>query len=150
MADSAKLLAHLQSEEFEHGVRQRFWALQEVCGSTVYVWLFAPDDRSYLIELDCFGYGDAPIRGRFVDSATRQCVSSAWPQGNATFEQWIKFSRDFFICWDQDQAGIEHHSDWKARKAWEKPNQLVSYLDFLRQLLHVEARGYLRKNPKDA
>lgn len=141
----------LSSTEFQHGVRQQFWELlkQDLDTETVYVRLRAPDDRSYVIAFLCNHYGEQAIDGRFVDSETLQCVASAWPQGDAAFEQWIKFKDapgHLFICWDQDRSGIGHHQEWALRKAWKRSkNQLVAYLDFLRQLLWIPARGYLRK-----
>jgi hypothetical protein len=142
-----RLKADLESELFQHGHTQGFWELVLHEGWFVYVRLLAPDNRSYTVELDCTEYGDASIRGRFVDDQ-RRCVATAWPRGNATFEQWIKF-RDAnpFICWDQDRSGIEHHPEWKARRAWaRKSNQLVTYLNFQRELMHLPARGYERLN----
>jgi hypothetical protein len=144
------LVEDLNSTEFQHGVQQQFWELlkHDVTSETVYVRLNSPDNRSYVISLLCDHYGEQAIHGRFVDPATLQCVASAWPQGDQVFEQWIKF-RDapghLFICWDQDRGGIGHHQDWAPHKAWaRKSNQLVAYLDFLRQVLWIPARGYIR------
>ena len=141
-----RLIADLESAEFKHGVRQGFWKKVEQEGSLLYVRVLAADDRAYLAQLDCTGYGEDPIACRFVDPATRQCVATAWPQGNGTFGQWIKFQDgNLFICWDQDRLGIGHHQEWRGKRAWTRShNQLVAYLDFLRQMLHVPARGYTR------
>ena len=45
---------------------RRFWELVERADETVYVRLFAPDDREYLAQLWCEKYGDEPIEGKFV------------------------------------------------------------------------------------
>lgn len=147
MADTSRLILDLESKEFEHGVHQRFWELVERAEWFVYVRLYAADDRTYIIELDCTNYGEEPIRGRFVAEKSRECRSDAWPHGNAAFGQWVKFKDpELFICWDQDRDGIRHHAEWRQRKAWAKQkNQLVAYLDFLRSLLHLEAKGYDRQ-----
>jgi hypothetical protein len=138
----------INSAEFQHGVTQGFWelVLQERDKDLLYVRLHAPDERNYMVRLQCDMYGTQPIDGRFVDPVNLLCVASAWPQGNSMFEQWIKFKEgngNLFICWDQDRGGIAQHPDWHARSAWKKSsNQLISYLDFLRQLLWLPARGY--------
>ena len=147
MADLMTLISDLKSAEFQHGVSQRFWELLERVDWLVYVHLYAPDDRSYTVELDCSKYGDEPIRARFIDAKTRECRVEAWPRGNGKFAGWIKFEgTELFVCWDQDRAGIQHHGEWRQKEAWKKKgNQLVAYLDFLRRLLHVEAMGYERR-----
>lgn len=144
-----KLTTDLNSPEFLHGTGQRFWELVEQSGMVIFICLYAADKRGYIARFDCDSYGAEPIACRFVDTATRQCVASAWPQGNSTFEQWVKFREgNLFICWDQDRLGISHHPDWRCRKAWSKhPNQIVSYLDFLRRLLHLPILGYLQQTP---
>lgn len=147
----SKLLADIDSEAFKKGEKNHFWELDEIIGKKVYVWLYAPDDQAFLLEAECSNYGDEPILGSFVDSVSRRRVLSAYPKGDPVFEQWVKFqSEPPFICWDQDRGGIEHHPEWKARQAWKKDdddnmNQLVSYLDFMRRLLHMVANGYRRK-----
>lgn len=152
MAEYQRLLEDLAAPTFSHGVEQGFWELVEFSGWIAHVGLHAPDGRSYMAELTCTGYGDEPILGRFVDPTTRQCVASAWPTGNGTFNGWVKFSgNDLFICWDQDREGIQRHQEWKGRRAWTRnPNQIVGYLDFLRGLLHIPARGYQRQIPSAA
>jgi hypothetical protein len=142
-----RLGADLASPTFQHGVDQGFWGFLSRDEFIVRVCLFAPDERSFHIELNCTSYGDEPIAGRFVNAAG-QSVPEAWPCGNPTFEQWIKFrGTDRFICWDQDRIAVnQHHQDWKGRKAWKKKNnQIVTYLNFLRELLHLPARGYDRQ-----
>lgn len=145
MAD--RLSEDLASLEFQRGFEQQFWQLESRNDHLVFVWLIAADERRFLAVLDCTSYGDEPILGRFIDPETRQCSSSAWPVGNAQFEQWIKFKgTPLFICWDQDREGLNHHGDWRARQSWKRnPNQLVAYLDFLRQMLHLPSRGYERR-----
>lgn len=141
-----KLAGDLESAEFQHGCDQGFWELVHRDGMSVFVRLNAPDGRHYLLKLDCSGYGDEPIAGQFVDN-DRRCVNSAWPKGNSTFEQWVKFKdANPFICWPQDRIAIDvHHRDWRAAKSWTtKKNQLVAYINFLRELLHYPARGYER------
>jgi hypothetical protein len=139
----------LASAQFQHGVTQRFWDLVRRDADTVYIRLHAPDDRSYVIRLLCSDYGNQPLDGCFVDPSTFQCVAQAWPQGNATFEQWIKFKDqpgNLFICWDQDRRGNSTHPGWLVNKAWQRnKNQLVGYVDFLRQLLWIPSMGYERK-----
>jgi hypothetical protein len=144
-----KLRNDLESPEFSHGADQLFWALVERTGAVVYVRVFAPDDRTYLARFTCEKYGEEPIDCKFVDSASRQCVESAWPQGDAAFEQWIKFKAPhLFICWDQDASGIRHHEDWRPRKAWMKTtNPIVTYLNFLRERLNLPIHGYRRQPP---
>lgn len=147
MEPAVTLAEDLASEAFEHGVAQRFWELARRDGDVVYVRLYAPDERNYLIRLACDSYGAQAIHGGFVDPVSLQCVASAWPQGDSIFSQWMKFAGDnLFICWDQDRGGISHHQEWFARNAWKRGgNQLVAYLDFLRQMLWLPARGYNRK-----
>jgi hypothetical protein len=137
----------LTSPEFQHGVDQLFWELVDRSGSLVFVRLFAPDGRSYLVRFACEKYAEQPLDGRFVDEQTRVCIESAWPRGNAVFEQWIKFkSPHLFICWDQDAGGISHHENWRPLKAWLKTqNPIVAYLNFLREMLNLPARGYQRQ-----
>ncbi|HEY6329642.1 MAG TPA: hypothetical protein VI756_09895 [Blastocatellia bacterium] len=144
----ADLRQDLASADYIHGVEQGFWRIVDQLGSVLYFELFAPDGMVYVLELGCAFYGIDALQGRFVDRPRGVCVCSAWPRGNATFNQWIKFADvEPFICWDQDRVGIQHHQqDWANRKAWQKSkNQLVTYLDFLRALLHVEAKGYARR-----
>lgn len=115
------LISDLESSETKHAIEQGFWEIVFRKGLFVYVCMFAPDDRSYVIELDCNEYGNEPIAGRFVDKETFLSVESAWPRGNNTFAQWIKWEKaHLFICWDQDRLGIKHHPDWKQREAWKK------------------------------
>jgi hypothetical protein len=142
------LLADLGSEEFQFGVVQRFWELTERVDMVAYLRMFAPDDRVYLLRADCATYGDEPIRGQFVEPVSRQSVASEWPTGNPPFDQWVKFKPgELFICWDQDKEGIKRHSEWRNRAAWKrKGNQIVAYLDFIRQLLHLPMYGYHRRN----
>lgn len=146
-----QLLADIASEEFTHYVTQGFWEWLETSGSLLYVRLFAADDRTYVMQLDCSSYGTEPIWGRFVEEGTYRCVPTAWPRGNATFEQWVKHEQ-MFICWDQDRGGLTHHTDWRALQAWKKkPNQIVAYLVFMISLLHTPAKGYTRLcNPQPA
>lgn len=148
MADEGdRLERDLKSSEFLHGVEQGFWEFVAYDKNIVYALLHAPDDRRFLARLDCSGYWDEPIRCDFVDEKERTSKPEAYPDGNHQFEQWIKFRHvPFFICWDQDRSGIEHHPEWRALKAWQKPpNQIVAYLDFLRQMLHLPSRGYNRR-----
>jgi hypothetical protein len=102
---------------------------------------------AYLLELDCSGYGDEPIAGRFVNDQ-HECVGSAWPRGNGTFVQWVKPDPpNLFVCWTEDRLGITHHQEWRALQAWKRhPNQIYGYLDFIRKLLHVPSFGYSAKN----
>jgi hypothetical protein len=147
MARVWDLQADLESAGFRHGVEQGFWQFVGRSGPLLCVRLFAPDDRSFLLELECSSYGAEPLRGRFVDEQTRMCVATAWPRGNPTFQQWVKLDPgNLFICWDQDRVGIQHHADWRGREAWKKSgNPLVAYLEFMRHLLHNPARGYERR-----
>jgi hypothetical protein len=146
-AEDDRLGRDLSSAEFNAYVEQGFWKVVERDENILYVLLCAPDERSFLARLDCSEYWDEPIHGTFVDLENRQSVPAAWPDGNTHFEQWIKFkSSPGFICWDQDREGLRHHLEWKTRKSWQKkPNQLVAYLDFLRQMIHVPALGYNRQ-----
>ena len=141
------LAADLVSPEIHHGVEQGFWQIESQDGNRVYVRLFALDGAPYLMELDCSGYGDEPIAGRFVNDQ-HECVGSAWPRGNGIFVQWVKQDPpNLFICWTEDRLGITHHQDWRALQAWKRhPNQIYAYLDFIRKLLHVPSFGYSAKN----
>lgn len=144
-----KLRADLASPDFLHGVDQLFWEPVEVCGNVVYIRVFAPDERSYLAQFTCERYGEEPIDCKFVDPTTRQCIESAWPRGNGTFEQWIKFKHPhLFICWEQDATGLIHHAEWRVRRAWMKTiNPIVAYLNFLRERLNLPMLGYDRRPP---
>ncbi len=147
MDSKAKLYADIESGAFRKGVENAFWELDSIIGNRIYVWLFAPDLRSYLMELECSSYGDEPIQGSFIDPTTRQCDLSAYPRGTPVFEGWIKFqSTPPFICWDQDRGSLEigGHADWRPRAAWKTNNQIVSYLDFIRGRLNIPECGYLR------
>lgn len=148
MATIDELIKDIESEEFLHGVSQGFWKFQERSDWVLYVILYAPDDCEYLARLECSSYRDEPILGQFVDPTTKQCVASAWPKGDSVFAQWVKFDpSNLFFCWDQDRAGIKHHPDWREKKAWnKKKNQIVVYLNFLRELLYLPSHGYQRQN----
>jgi hypothetical protein len=146
------LNADLTSAEYLQGVEQGFWGMPERVGDTVYITLNAPDGRIFLGQFDCSAYWEQPIRCLFVNPETRRVDLSFWPDGNAYFEQWIKFKTTApnppFICWDQDRGGMDigGHKDWQSLKKWQsEKNQLVVYLNFLRRMLHVESNGYLRK-----
>jgi hypothetical protein len=141
-----QLIADLSSAEFQHGVEHGFWDFVDREGMILYINVHAPDGRDYLAQLDCENYGCEPIACKFVDPKTRLCANEAWPAGNNIFGQWVKFGDPKpFICWNQDRIGIEHHQEWRQHKPWTKrPNQLVTYLDFLRKLLHLESWGYHR------
>ena len=147
MTAGDKLQDDLNSAEFRHGVDQLFWELVQRDGMTVYIRLFAADQRSFLGRFSCEKYGEQPIDCKFVDPETHACVESAWPRGNPIFEQWVKFrTPHLFVCWDQDADGIKHHEDWRPRKAWTKTtNQVVAYLNFLRGLLNLPKNGYERR-----
>lgn len=146
MGEASKLDNDLASPEFLEGVEQEFWSLPERTGDLVYITLFAPDGRSFMARFDCSSYWTEPIECLFVDPRSRMVDSRFWPDGDQTYEGWIKFRSDpGFICWDQDRGGIAHHPDWKALKAWQKEsNPIVSYLTFLRRLLHLKPNGYNR------
>jgi|ERR1700722_2752770 len=144
MASAIELLtSHLGSAEIQHGVQQEFWRLEEQVEMRVYVRMTACDGATYLLELECTGYGDEPIAGRFV-SEKHECVSSAWPRGDGAFSQWVKFDAPhLFICWPEDRLGIGHHGDWRGLQAWKRhSNQIYGYLDFVRKLLNVPSFGY--------
>lgn len=143
-----RLARDIDSPEFLHGAEQGFWEFDTRDKNFVYVRLNAPDGRVFMARLDCASYWEEPICCEFVDPEDRTPKQSAWPNGNQHFEQWIKFrNAPHFICWDQDRAGIARHPEWKAHKAWQKrPNQIVAYLDFLRQTLYLPIRGYTRQN----
>jgi hypothetical protein len=134
----------LVSPEILDGVEQGFWSAPERDGNAVYVSLYAPDERAFLARLECSSYWDEPIECLFVDSKTRAVELAAWPDGSAQFEKWIKFkSNPPFICWDQDRRGIGYHQEWKPLKQWQKnQNQILSYLIFLRRMLHLPVNGY--------
>lgn len=138
------LAQDLASNEFLAGVEREFWRLVERVGDRVYVDCFAWDGDTYVLELTCNQYAVEPCLGRFVDPQTRRCVASAWPSGDGTFGTWFKWQpQHLFICWPGDRAGIQHHSDWRARAHWTKTgNPLVQYLEFIRQCLTIRARGY--------
>lgn len=145
----ATLETDLASELFREGVEQGFWSSPDRESNRVFITIFAADGKSFLARLDCSSYGDQPIRCEFVNPKTRQVDMAYWPQGNDVFVRWVKFNHNPpFICSPQDRGGIDvgNHSEWRTLKQWHKtPNQIVSYLDFLRQLLHVESLGYLRQ-----
>lgn len=145
MANSEQLQEDLLSAEIAHGGVQQFWRFVDRADDLLFFELTAIDGAKYMIRLDCTGYGDEPIDGKFVEPSSRACVARAWPNGNSTFEQWVKFKDPhLFICWDQDRTGIARHPDWRPRKAWTKEtNPLFHYLDFMRALLHLQNRGYL-------
>ena len=138
----------LESPDFHHGVQQGFWKLVRRDNDVLYIELYAPDDRSYLARLTCDCYGTQPIDAKFVMPETLTVSEAAWPKGNNVFNGWMKFAgTDLFICWDQDRTGIARHPEWATRRAWTmSSNQLVTYLDFFRRMLHLPARGYASKN----
>ncbi|MEQ1802606.1 MAG: hypothetical protein ABL989_11840 [Gammaproteobacteria bacterium] len=136
----------LESEAFKHGAGQAFWALEERRGDVLYIRLMAPDGRSYLLRLTCDQYRTEPLLGQFVDPATRQPVTSAWPQGDQHLSGWLKWNPgELFVCWPGDRAGLAHHPEWRAQRQWDRPpNPLVNYLDFMRRCLWVPGNGYHR------
>jgi hypothetical protein len=147
MGTPAELLSgDLGSFEVRHGVVQGFWQIERRDGERIYVILSAPDEQAFTVELDCTGYGEEPIAGRFVDPSSHQCVSSAWPRGDNVLAQWLKWDpANLFVCWDQDRLGVEHHPEWRIRRAWKKnKNQIYTYLEFLRKLFHLPSNGYCR------
>jgi hypothetical protein len=145
---SDRLAADLASAAFQNGVHQELWELVARSGDALDVRIAAPDSAWYLLLLDCTNYWEQAILGQFIDPQTRQCVASAWPQGDGTFQQWIKFSPgNLFICWDQDRTGISKHSEWTFKKAWQRrTNQVVSYLEFVHTLLWLPKYGYSRRS----
>lgn len=148
MAAADLLERDLASQAFRQGVDQHFWRLADREGLTLHLYVYAPDDREYLLRLECSDYGAEPIEGLFVDDEKRACVEAAWPQGDGPFSQWVKFTgSELFICWDQDRRGVHHHGNWRPQKRWtQSQNQLVAYLNFVSRLLHVPANGYRRKS----
>lgn len=144
MDSGERLTRDLASPEFQAGAEQGFWELAGRKGDMVHVRLNAPDGRVFLARFDCTGYWNEPISCSFIPCGSPQ----VWPDGDVTFEGTIKFrSSPGFICWDQDRQGIYHHPEWRQSQAWQKKeNQIVGYLDFLRTMLHVPARGYTRKS----
>ena len=137
----------LSSAAFLAGVTQRFWDLRQRDGLVLYIGLFASDGAEYMLRLDCNGYGMEAIEGLFVDSGTRACIEAAWPRGDGTFSQWVKFTgSDLFVCWDQDRGGIRRHAEWGPLNKWTgTPNQLAAYLTFMSRLLQLPAYGYTPK-----
>ena len=152
MESQKSLASSLASPEFERGVSEEFWDLRQVSESTLYVAMFASDGEQYVLELQCDSYGAEPIRGRFVDPESLVCVSSAWPTGNGIFAGWFKWDpQNFFICWPGDRGGVMHHPEWRALEHWRKTsNQLVQYLEFIRQCLTLPARGYQPRSAQAA
>lgn len=148
----SRLNEDLESVAFRDGVEQAFWRLESRSGDVLYLTMIAPDGLEFLLEAVCDGYGQEPILGRFVDPKTRACRPDVWPQGDAPFENWIKFQPGhLFICWPQDRRGIGQHPEWRNTEAWKKNNnQLVAYLSFIRDMLHIPARGYRRKTTATA
>ncbi len=142
-----RLGTDLASAEFRHGVEQGFWELVSREGDQVHVLMRAHDGRTFLARMDCDRYWDEPIGCLFVDAVNRQVIPEAWPDGNGTFEQWIKFRRSpHFICWPQDRYGIGHHAEWRNLRQWQKkPNQIVAYLEFLQRMLYLPGNGYSRR-----
>jgi hypothetical protein len=138
----------IESQEFLHGVEQKFWRLVDQIDELVYVELIAPDDRLYIAEFDCTGYDTDPVKCRFVERESHVCKEEAWPIGDGPFAGWVKWTAPhFFICWNQDRQGIAHHPDWRPQEAWKKtPNKIVGYLEFLQKLLYVPENGYRRKS----
>lgn len=143
---ASRLQTDLESDAFAHGVDQGFWQLADYQHPSLYVWMIARDNRRFLLRCECSDYGEAALLGVFVDPKSRQCAADAWPQGDQTFAQWVKFSQPDgkrFICTDIDRGGLAHHPDWTGRNAWKKySNQLVGYLEFLSRLLRRPERGY--------
>ena len=139
-----QLQRDLESEEFQHGVEQCFWALLERKDHLVYISFKARDRATYVMQLDCTSYGNQAIGGKFIDPQTRACVSNAWPQGNGTFGGWVKWdANNLFICWPGDRFGIAHHQEWASQRLWDRPpNSIVSYTTFIRGLLWNRAWGY--------
>lgn len=142
-----RLAADLASAAFQNGITQKLWELIARSGNSLDVHIAAPDSGWYLLLLDCNNYWEQAIWGQFIDPKTRQCVASAWPVGDGTFQQWIKCTPgNLFICWDQDRIGISKHSEWAHKKSWQKrQNQVVSYLDFIHTLLWLPKFGYSRR-----
>ncbi len=140
------LASDLESPEFLHGVVNGLWALCEQHGDELLMTVTARDGVQWAIRLNCAGYWEDAILGRFVDRTTGLDTKDAWPRGSGAFEQWVKFNaadNERFICSDIDRGGLTHHPDWRGRRAWQvKPNQLVSYLDFVSRLLRLPDRGY--------
>jgi|CXWL01.1.fsa_nt_gi hypothetical protein len=135
----------LESEEFQHGVEQRFWALLERKDHLVYMNFQTRNGTTYVMQLDCTDYGNQAIGGKFIDPQTRACVSNAWPKGDGTFGGWVKWdASNLFICWPGDRFGIAHHQEWASQRLWDRPpNPIVSYATFIRGLLWTRARGYV-------
>lgn len=152
MEASSQLLTDLSSVDFARGADQEFWKLEKRVDSTVYVTMFAMDGDTYLLEMQCDRYGEEPILGRFVDAKSYACVSSAWPMGNEVFGGWFKWQpNDLFICWPGDRGGLQRHADWRTQGRWrQSKNQLVDYLEFVRQCLNLPARGYLPRTRQAA
>jgi hypothetical protein len=146
MADQGQdqLERDLRSTEFQHGVEQRFWALLDRDLDIVCVKFFSRDDEAYVMRLECDGYGQQAIGGKFVDPITRACVSPAWPCGNQRFGDWVKWQPgNLFICWPGDRYGIVHHPDWASHQLWKRPpSPVVMYADFIRRLLWNKSWGY--------
>ena len=142
-----RLGTDLASDEFLHGVEQDFWEFVSREGDRVFILMHAPDGRKFLARMDCDRYWDEPIGCMFVDPVNHQVIPQAWPDGSGTFEGWIKFrGNPHFISWHQDRYAFESHQDWKNLREWQKkPNQIVAYLDFLRQILYLPRNGYNRK-----
>jgi len=146
-AEADRLGSDLASPEFAHGVEQGFWELVSREQDVVSILLHAPDGRDFLARMECSDYWTGPIGCQFVDPSDGQVKAAAWPDGNGDFAQWVKFSGPpHFICWHQDRFAFQHHQEWKVLKEWQgKPSQIVAYLDFLRRMLHIPARGYNRR-----
>lgn len=146
MAECAKidLDAALEDGRIQRGEASEFWRCRERDGHIVYFNVTAWDGDCYLLELSCDRFWDEPIRGRFADPDTKQCLSSAWPRGDQTFAGWFKWDpSNLFICWPADRGGIEHHTDWRILKYWQKdPNPLHQYLEFIRKCLNLRSLGY--------
>src|SRR5512147_1735215 len=88
----------LAAPEIASGADQEFWRFIERIEDRAYFEVWACDGDSYVLELECDRLEVEPIRGRFVDPNTYECMTDAWPKGNNVFEGWFKSTPgNFFI-----------------------------------------------------
>lgn len=108
----------------------------------LYLSLPARDGQRYRIQFLCDSYRSKAPDPVFVDDNGSKMTRSAWPRGDAYFDQYIKPPPHCFICMPLSRTGLEKHPEWRqdaTAEVWNsQKHTLLDLANFFSRLLNSE------------